>query len=304
MKRHVKRFIPLIIVIIIIAAPSPAQKKADVSATFKAMGEVENEAFLPGSVRISSDFKHITYAVRVGEGQRVVTDGKKYKVYDGVMIGTPMFLGDTSQVVYIAKENGEKKGEKTVGDRWFLVVGDKEHKKYDFISPHSIITDSLNKRMVYIARKGEDWMLVEGTKEYAGGIGIEKSSIMFGPDGKHLLYVFRKGSEYFIYKDGSVSSGFPWIDDKSITFSPDGKHLAYIAGNRNQQDVLLNHHKIGTFTSIIDKDPGDPRRMMGMRPGRMSAKPEHKEKFFFGTDGTLRFYAIRDKKIVQAKVKL
>jgi hypothetical protein len=279
------------------------QDKTGVSAMFKEMGTVENETFLPGSVRVSADFKHITYAVRVGERQRVVVDGKEHKIYDGVMIGTPMFLGNTSQVVYIAKESGEKKGEETVGDKWFLVLGDKGYKKYDFIAPHSIITSRDNKRMVYIARMGEQWMLVEGAKEYPGGLGIEKSGVMFGPDGNHLVYVFRKESKYHIYRDGTIGPGFPWIDDKSLTFSPDGKHLVYIAGNRREQDVWLNNQKIGTFTNILTKTPDDPRRMMGMRPGRMSAKPEQKQKFSFGVDGKLRFFAIKDKKLILVVVK-
>lgn len=303
MNRHVKRLIPLMIFVSLLAIRLAGQEPSGVSATFKEMGTVENETFLPGSVRVSSDFKHVTYAARVGERQRVVVDGKKHKIYDGVMIGTPMFLGDTSQVVYIAKENGEKKGDETVGDKWFLVAGGKEHKKYDFIVPHSIIINHKDKRMVYIARMGEQWMLVSETKEYPGGQGIEKSSVQFGPDGNHLVYVLRKDSKLHIYRDGNIGPGFPWIDDKSLTFSPDSKHLAFIAGNRTQQDVWLDNKKIGTFSNILNKEPDDPRRMMGMRPGRMSAKPEHKEKFLFGQDGKLRFFAIQDKKLIQVVVK-
>ncbi len=294
----------MMLLLILPAIYASAGGDSDASTTFTVLGPVENETFLPGSVMISSDFRHITYAVRVGERQQVVVDGKKHKVYDGVMIGTPMFLGDTDRLVYIAKENGEKKGDETVNDKWFLVTGDKEHKKYDFIVPHSIITSRDNKRMVYIARRGDAWFLVEGATEHPGGMGIEKSSIMFGPDGKHLVFVYRRDSKFHVSKDGKSGPAFPWIDDKSLAFSPDGEHLVYIAGERNEQTVYVNHQKIGSFSNILDKEPEDPRRVMGMRPGRMSAKPEQKEKFFFGADGTLRFFGIQEKQLVQVVVKL
>jgi len=304
MKRTINGVIMAMLICGLLAVGFPMYGETGASATFKVLGLVENESFLPGSVRISADFQHITYAVRVGERQQVVFDGKKLKVYDGVMIGTPTFIGDSNQLVYIVKKNGEKKGDETVGDKWFLVTGEKEHKKYDFVVPHSIIASPGNKRMVYIARTGDNWFLVEGTKEYPGGMGIEKSSVMFGPDGKRLVFVYRKDANYHVYKDGTSGPGFPWIDDKSISFSPDGNHLVYIAGDRNEQNVLLDHRKIGSFTNVLDKEPDDPRRVMGMRPGRMSARPERKEKFYFGPDGTLRFFGIQNQQMVRVEVKL
>jgi hypothetical protein len=278
------------------------------------IGEITDKMFLPSSLAFSKDFKHIAYAVRVGKRQRILIDGEKQPVYDGIMIGTPMFIGDTERVIYIAKDNapgsdkeGEEEERKREGEKWYVVFGQKEHKKYDFILPYSIKVSPDGKRIVYAAREGRAQYLIEDAEEFEGGEGIDVKSITFSENSERLVYIYRKERKFYI-SDKTINEGpYTFIDSDSVTLSPDGRHLAYVIRDEDRKTfIVVDGKQFGPYNRTVGPEPDRGRRRGGPGMGRdMRSQAEKGPKGIrFTAGGDLLFYGLRDGTIYRVVVDL
>lgn len=305
-KRLVNVSVFLILMMIFVNFGYSATTKKSLIKTKKeiALNNIDLKTFIVSSVVISSDFKNITYVERIKERERVIFNNKIDKIYDGVMIGTPMLIGNTGRVIYIAKENGAKIKEKKEKDKWFVIVDGREQKKYDFITPYSIVISPDCNRIVYCATKDKKLFVVEGNKEYDSGDRIEKDSILFSPDSKSLLFVFRKLNKYYVFMNGKISNPYNFIESDSVRFSFDSKHVVFIARDKDKKSVILDFKIIGSYDNILSKDPESSSMGMNTRRSMMSKKPEKKEKFYFSKDGNLLFFALKNQKLYKVIKKI
>jgi hypothetical protein len=149
--------------------------------------------WMKNSFKLSQDRKHIAYVAEDGGRMVVVVDGKKGKLYDAILPGTPIFSPDGVSVAYAAKQ----------GNRWFVVSDGKEGKRYDAILEDSIIFSKDDIHLAYAARSSSASFVVLDGKEgiqYSGNTLVEPDSIVIdSPDSLHYLVV--EGSDVYYVKE-------------------------------------------------------------------------------------------------------
>ena len=278
------------------------------------IAEITDQTFLPSALTFSEDFRHIAYAVRVGKRQRVVVDGENQEVYDGIMIGTPLFMGDSDRVIYIAKDNApgsDKEGEdeeeaKREGEKWYVVRDGKSQKKYDFILPYSLKVSPDAGRMVYAARLGARHVLVDGEREFEGGEGIDVKSIVFSEDGSRLIYSYRNERQFYVSDTQNTFGPYVFLDGESIVISDDGRHVAYVVRDKDRKTfIVVDGKELGPYNRTVGLESQSRRRPGPMRGRDMMDPSEKKPKDLrFTEDGRLLFYGLREGTIYRVLVDL
>jgi len=239
-----------------------------------------------GIIIFSPDSRRIVYCAISGDQKFVVVDGTKYKICDGVGIGSwhvdwPVFSPDSSKIAYQAR----------IGMKWFAMIdGVETGKGYD--SVFTIVFSPDSKRMGYIARRGaKDVVVVDGMEgqEY-DGIDL----LTFSPDGKNVAYrAYRYarggvGGDWFLVLNGQEKKAYKIAGDSfaaygnlvfspdsqrfalktrfgiSVSdrddihfektgypvFSPDSQKLAFMAGYSDKQFVVINGKQGAVFDSL------------------------------------------------------
>ena len=171
----------------------------------------------------------------------IVIDGEpQKKSYDRIDFVSYMPDGET--LIYKAKEK----------DNEFLVINDKEQKRYKMIRD---IRFSAFSDVFYLASDGHTEFLVINGKEqqrFAGGV----NSYCFSPDSRRFITISNDKKNIIVYIDKKTLK-FPLMNkSRSLycTFAPDSKSYAFIAPDSENSDktsIFLNGEKIGTFENIL-----------------------------------------------------
>ena len=128
----------------------------------------------------------------------MVVDEEEGKKYDSFERLSPVFSPDSKSVAYGAK----------VGNRWSVVVNEREGPLYDVIRTPVFSPDS--RRVAYKAGPGgRKWLVVvdgkEGQKYDSVG---DDHRIMFSQDSQRVAYFARTGSKWFMVVDGKAGKGY------------------------------------------------------------------------------------------------
>lgn len=225
---------------------------------------------------LTTDFPmstHVAYAAKVGGKMAVYYDGKKGEEFDSIAAGTPFFIHGSSQLVYIAIEDGgqfivvgNKKGHafKGVSDICFsldgkhcmyraqngtkqlVVVDDNKGEEYDKI-PGVPIFSLDSRRFAYPAvSKDKQWYLVVNDKKYGPFQGMK--DIIFSPDSKHITCSVLLDKEWHLFNDGKVGKGYENVS--YITWSSNSTSFSYVAQEKKKFFIVENGNEQKRYSNI------------------------------------------------------
>lgn len=132
----------------------------------------------------------------------------------------------------------------------------KDGPAFDAIGRGSLLFSSDNKRLAYVAEKGDRSFVV-----LDGNVGpqfdlIWVNSMAFSRDNKHLAYVARTGSKSVVVLDGKAGMEFDGIVVGSLAFREDSQHLVYMAFKDGKYNAVVDGRITGTLVPGKDGMPG------------------------------------------------
>jgi hypothetical protein len=148
--------------------------------------QIDTTSWVPETLIVSRDSRHVVYGEVIGNNQLVVVDGKKGKPYRGIAGDSITFSSDGQRVAYAAQ----------LGAKAVVVVDSKEEKQYDGIRQGSPIFSPDSKHVAYMAGVGnKQFVVVDGKKrkQYDSVDGLT-----FSPDSKQLAYGARLGNQWAV----------------------------------------------------------------------------------------------------------
>jgi roadblock/LC7 domain-containing protein len=194
-------------------------------------------------IAVTADGKRLAYAVRSkGEGEFVVVDGVKGKVY--TTVSGLQASADGQHVAYVAidvssqrlvLDGVEQPPQRSVGFR-FSPVG---HRLAWFAEwlPEKPAAGGAPAAPLTAGR----WqVMVDGAAEPPCD-GVE--FLDFSPDGRHVAYLARRGGKQCMVVDGAAGPLFEKIMARTFAFSPGGKHFIYEARDGQQALAVMDGNR-------------------------------------------------------------
>ena len=200
------------------------------------------------SIKYNSDQSKITYVAKKDNKSIVSVNGDAGKLWDNIVLPTPIFSPDGDRVAYIGID----------GKDVHLVVDGKPGPRFDKIWEVQFSPDS--KHFAYLAsltdNKNSDVYLVINHRKGRKVLAINEMG--FSPDSRHLAYIamLSDGKWHVIVDNQKEGPGFEILH--SIAWSPDSKHLSYVAGDKQQLYVVQDGEKTsisGNFIGMTSYSP-------------------------------------------------
>lgn len=175
----------------------------------------------------SPDSKNIAFVIS-DSNYFVMLNCKRLKEYDNINSEFLKFSPDSKRLAYPAQR----------GEKWLMVIDEKEGKEFDNISAPEFSPDS--KKVAYIGWEGADEnetaVLVLDGKEIIRYKSIHQ--IVFSPDSKRIAFVGYKGNKPFVVTDSTEGKKYDAIS--RIAFSPDSKIIAYTAQQNDKCFLVVD----------------------------------------------------------------
>ena len=169
------------------------------------------------SIKFNSDQSKMTYVAKKDKKSIVYVNGDAGKLWDKIVVPTPIFSPDGDRVAYIGVD----------GKDVHLVVDGKPGPRFDKIWEVQFSPDS--KHFAYLAtlknhKKTDAYLVINHRK---GRKVLTIKQMRFSPDSRHLAYIamLSDGKWHLILDNQKEGPGFDVMH--SIVWSPDSKHLSY-----------------------------------------------------------------------------
>jgi len=200
------------------------------------IGRLESSAFIPESLVVSPDGRHIAYTVRESGKKVVIVDGKPQKPYDqiryyGEPLGGDIFSSDGKRIYYYGRED----------NRWYIVIDGKEEHSHrpspDHFEWNGMVFSPDSTRAAFVA-------VDDHKKQYIvlDGIPLSKhdkiACLTFSPDGKQFAYSARDGEKEFIIVNHIKKKEYGVVGCPQ--FSPDSRRVVSIATTQGQRMVVVD----------------------------------------------------------------
>lgn len=153
----------------------------------------------------------------------------------------------------------------TDGEKTFIVLNDKENKKYDSILSHVFSPDS--KKLAYAAKEEGKWFICLDNKE--GKRYDNVSPPLFSPDGSKLAYFAQEGGQSFVVVNAEEGNRYDKIIALPI-FSPDSSKLAFFALKNEDIFLVINNKDFAV-------DKGDPGSSLLLLSNSLKCSPNSKK---------------------------
>jgi len=140
---------------------------------------------------VSPDGKHVIYVIRNNDKEFVLYDRKKEKLYDEILLGTPIFSPDSRSIAYVARE----------GNQWFVVLNGKEGKRYEEIPGNMLTFSQDSKNLAYVAKADNAYLVVVDGKEssrYHVDINLKVDKKFFNAPDRFHYFVFEGHNVYYV----------------------------------------------------------------------------------------------------------
>lgn len=181
------------------------------------------EKYLPLSyITFSPDGTKVAYVGKEEDGELVIVNDKKGKIYDRIWGLT--FSPDGKQIAYKAQS----------GEKYLIIINDRESELYNYVNEPVFSPDS--KQIGYLAgvvsEDKEEYFIVVNDRKIKPTSAIFQRHVLegpiFSPDGKIVYKVFKgeDGKEHWVI-NGKETKGYDWLG--AIIFSPNGERIAYLA---------------------------------------------------------------------------
>jgi hypothetical protein len=182
----------LLIILIFVNAPGWTNEDSPNRLTvMKLIDQIPSSAETIKFCSVSPDGKHVIYVIRNNDKEFVLYDGKKEKLYDEILPGTPIFSPDSHSSVYVARE----------GNQWFVVLNGKEGKRYDKILENMLTFSQNSEHLAYIAAVDNAHLVVVDGKEsskYHGYIHLKVDKKFFHAPDRFHYFVFEGHDVYYV----------------------------------------------------------------------------------------------------------
>lgn len=183
----------------------------------------------------SNDGSHIAYAARNGSKWFIMVDEKEFVVLNTDTSVTTLLFAPAGKVPFYVINSHQQ---------YFAVVNNKISEPYDFIDGNSFSFSANGQKVAYIAQKGNKSTIVFDGKENDkfDRVGFP----VISADGKHIIYSAFDSGKSLVVLDTIKSQ--PYESTASTMFGDaSGRHCAYVADSNNNQFVVVNGIKAGTY---------------------------------------------------------
>ena len=179
-----------------------------------------------GALRISSDGRHVAYAVR-GRGDRVICDGEE-------LAAAPAGAIDPASLAFVAAPGCGLTYTQTEPGGVRVVRAGVPGPRYDEVGPLAISRDGAH--LGYAARLGSAWRVVIDGREHDGGRSADAP--VFSPDGTRTGYLFRRGDRAIAVVDDRPYT-FDAAVDGTLAFSSDGRAWSILAADLAREELYF-----------------------------------------------------------------
>jgi len=241
----------------------------------------------------SPNSKKIAYIAGAEGKWSIFVNGKEIKRYDALIppplfgrgrftaISSLLFSPDSKKLAYVVSDRGKS----------FIVLNNKENKKYDAILSHVFSPDS--KKLAYAAKEEGKWVVCLDNTEGKRYDNISPPA--FSPDGSKLAYIAQEGGQSFVVVNGEEGNRYDKIVALPV-FSPDNRKLAFFAVNNKNIFVVVNNKEF-----LVDK--GTPGSKLILFSNSLSFSPDSNELAYraeyYGLKQEGHLFVISDKRSVR-----
>lgn len=192
-----------------------AVRGKDEFVVFDGREGIRHEAVVVGSLTVSRDGRHFGFAMKEGDGVRMVLDGAEGPIVH--QVGPVAF-----------DKSGARSAYKAILDLdAFMILDGKPGPKYSMLGADSAVFSEDGRRVAYSAQKGARWHVVVDQSLFGPYEGIGVGTLCFSADGKHWAVWAKRGIRSVLVADGRESGEYrTYLGRQKPWFSPDGAVIA------------------------------------------------------------------------------
>ncbi len=213
-------------------------------ATEKIIFRIGSLEVINNSFTYSNNMRSVACRTRSNKKQSIAVDGINGRVFDSVCV--PVFSHDGSHIAYAALE----------GSKWFIMVDEKE---FVVLNADTSVTALLfapnGKVPIYVINSHQQYFTVFNNKKSEPYDFIDGNTFSFSADSQKFAYISNKGNKSTIVFDGKENYLFDRVGFPVI--SADGKHIIYSAFDKGKSLVVLDTIKSQLYESTASTMFGD-----------------------------------------------
>ena len=192
-----------------------------------------------GPIHFSPDSTRLAYTTSIANKSCVLVDGKKGKLYDGILAHSVRFSPDSKHIGYTVLDN----------NKIYAVVDGKDGKRYDSVSSWGPVFSPDSKHVAYLAfLRDKSFMVIDSHEEMPHD---QAGSLKFSPDSKRVAYVVTDNRECFVVVDGMPGKHYNNVGGAGLTFSPSSARIAYQAATSEKACIVLDEHEGDPYSEVF-----------------------------------------------------